>query len=81
MIRALTLEGLTNEYLPETLTDRAILNAGREIIIVADHTKFGRTATVLLAPLEKIHTLVTDQETDQEFVRALSEKNINILLA
>lgn len=80
-IRALTLEGLTNEYLPETLTDRAILNAGREIIIVADHTKFGRTATVLLAPLEKIHTLVTDQETDQEFVRALSEKNINIILA
>jgi DeoR/GlpR family transcriptional regulator of sugar metabolism len=80
-IRALTIEGLTNEYLPETLTDRAILNAGREIIIVADHTKFGRTATVLLAPLEKIHTLVTDHETDQDFVRALSEKNINVLLA
>ncbi|MCB9136351.1 MAG: DeoR/GlpR transcriptional regulator [Anaerolineales bacterium] len=79
--RAITPEGLTNEYLPETLTDRAILNSGREIIIVADHTKFGRTATVLLAPLEKIHTLITDHETDQAFIQALQEKDINILLA
>jgi DeoR/GlpR family transcriptional regulator of sugar metabolism len=79
--RAITLEGLTNEYIPETMTDRASLRVGREIIIVADHTKFGRAATVLLAPLEKIHTLVTDHETDQEFVQALREKNINIILA
>ena len=64
--RALDLDqGLTNDYLPETLTDRAILKAGREIIVLADHTKFGRAATVLLAPLESIHTLVTDQAAAQ----------------
>ena len=40
--RAISLEhGLTHEYLPETMTDRAILKAGKEIIVIADHTKFG----------------------------------------
>ena len=80
--RAISLEhGLTHEYLPETMTDRAILRAGREIIIVADHTKFGRAATVLLTPLEKIQTLITDHQTDSEFIHALRERNLNIILA
>jgi DeoR/GlpR family transcriptional regulator of sugar metabolism len=44
--------GLTNDYLEETLTDRAILKIGHEVIIVADHTKVNRVSTALLAPLE-----------------------------
>ena len=41
--RGVSLEhGLTNDYLQETLTDRAILKIGHEIIIVADHTKVNR---------------------------------------
>jgi DeoR/GlpR family transcriptional regulator of sugar metabolism len=37
--RGVSLEhGLTNDYLQETLTDRAILKSGQEVIIVADHT-------------------------------------------
>ena len=41
-IRAIDPEnGLTSGYLPETMTDRAILKIGREVIVVADHTKCG----------------------------------------
>lgn len=79
-IRAIDIEhGLTNEYLPETLTDRAILRSGREIIILADHTKFDRTATVLLAPLESIHTIVTGNETDSKIIEALQANNIKVI--
>jgi DeoR/GlpR family transcriptional regulator of sugar metabolism len=47
--RGISLEhGLTNDYLQETLTDRAILKSGREVIIAADHTKVNRVSTVLL---------------------------------
>jgi DeoR/GlpR family transcriptional regulator of sugar metabolism len=78
--RAISLEhGLTHEYLPETMTDRAILKAGKEIIVVADHTKFGRAATVLLAPLESIHTIVTDGQTPRDFVDAVQEKGIRVI--
>jgi len=80
--RAISLEdGLTNEYLPETLTDRAILRAGREVIVVADHTKLGRAATVLLAPLDRVGTIVTNKDAPAEFVEALREHNIQIVLA
>jgi DeoR family transcriptional regulator of aga operon len=80
--RAINVEqGLTNDYLPETLTDRAILNIGREIVIVADHTKCGVVSTAFLAPLSAMHTLVTDDDTDMEFVKALKQKEINVIVA
>jgi DeoR family transcriptional regulator, aga operon transcriptional repressor len=80
--RAISLEnGLTNDYLPETLTDRAILQVGREIIIVADHTKCGVIATAFLAPLSVMQTLVTDDQTDPEFVESLRTQGINVMLA
>ncbi len=80
--RAISLEhGLTHEYLPETMTDRAIMKAGQEIVVVADHTKFGRAATVLLAPLEAIHTIVTDEQTRQDFLIALEKNGIHVIAA
>lgn len=74
-------EGLTNDYLPETLTDRTILGIGKENIVVADHSKFGRTSTVLLVPIENIHTLITDSETPQELVNEIKRMKINVLTA
>lgn len=80
--RAISLEhGLTHEYLPETMTDRAILRSGREIIVLADHTKFGREAAVLLAPLESVHTIVTDEETPKEFIDAVKERGLKVVVA
>lgn len=80
--RGVSLEhGLTNDYLQETLTDRAILKSGREVIIVADHTKVNRVATVLLAPLSQMHTFVTDSKADKKFVQALKRQGIQIVTA
>lgn len=81
-IRAISLEhGLTNDYLPETLTDRAILNAGRKIIIVADHTKCDVVSTAYVAPLTAIDLLVTDEKTDPKFVERLRKQNIEVIVA
>lgn len=80
--RGVSLEhGLTNDYLQETLTDRAILKSGREVIIVADHTKVNRVATVLLAPLSQMHTFVTDSKADKKFLQALKREGIQVVNA
>ena len=80
--RGVSLEhGLTNDYLQETLTDRAILKIGREVIIVADHTKVNRVSTALLAQLDVMHTFVTDSKADRKFVQALKKQRINVLVA
>jgi len=80
-IRAISLEaGLTNDSLQETLTDRAILNIGKEIIIVADHTKCDVMSTAFVAPLTSIHKLVTDDKTTNEFVSALKTQGIDVIV-
>jgi DeoR/GlpR family transcriptional regulator of sugar metabolism len=80
--RAISLEhGLTHEYLPETLTDRAILKSGKEVLIVADHTKFGQEATVLLAPLSAIQTIVTDDGIPSDFLKAARKAGIRVVTA
>lgn len=80
--RGLSLEhGLTNDYLQETLTDRAILKIGREVILVADHSKVNRVSTALLAPLSSINTFVTDSKADKKFIQVLKKQNIKIVIA
>lgn len=81
-VRAISLtHGLTNDYLPETMTDRAIIQIGRKVILVVDHTKFGRISTVFLAPLEAIHTVVTDCHTPDSFCDELENRGIQVIRA
>lgn len=80
--RAVNLEhGITNDYMAETLTDRAIIQIGQKVILAADHTKFGSVSTAFLAPLEDVDVIVTDKETDEEFIQLLREKGIEVILA
>jgi DeoR/GlpR family transcriptional regulator of sugar metabolism len=59
-IRAISLEaGITNDYLPEVMTDRTIIEMAPELIVVADHTKFGKIASAYVAPVDCITTPLT----------------------
>ena len=80
--RGVSLEhGLTNDYLQETLTDRAIIKSGCEVVIVADHTKVNRVSTALLAPLDSMQTFVTDSKADKKFIQALKKQGIQVIVA
>ena len=79
-IRAIDVEhGLANDELQETMTDRAILKIGREVIVVADSTKLGRTAAAFVAPISAVHTLVTDMNAPADFVAALRERGVKVI--
>jgi DeoR family transcriptional regulator of aga operon len=81
-IHALDIEyGLSNDYLPETKTDRAILAHGGEVTIVADHTKCGRKSTAFVAPITGMHRLVTDEKTPADFIAALERLGIEVVIA
>jgi DeoR/GlpR family transcriptional regulator of sugar metabolism len=74
-------QGLTNHYLPETMTDRKLLQMGNKIFIVADHTKCGVISTSRVAPVSIINTLVTDTETPQDFVQRFKDGGISVIQA
>jgi DeoR family transcriptional regulator, aga operon transcriptional repressor len=81
-IRAIDVKhGLTNDYLPETQTDRAILNVGQQVIVVADNTKCKRVSTTFVASVNVVNTFITDSDAPPDFVEALRELSINVLLA
>jgi DeoR/GlpR family transcriptional regulator of sugar metabolism len=73
--------GLTHDYLPETMTDRAILRIGASVIVVADHSKFGKIATSFLAPITKIDTIVTDEHTPPEVIEELRAQGVEVISA
>jgi DeoR/GlpR family transcriptional regulator of sugar metabolism len=74
-------EGLTNDYLPEVMTDRTIIEMAPELILVADHTKFGKVASAYLAPIDRVTTLITDLETDPKMLAQLENIGIRVVVA
>jgi DeoR family fructose operon transcriptional repressor len=54
--------GLTTPDLAEAGVKRALIAAARRTVVLADHTKFGRTDFAQVAPLSAIDTVITDSE-------------------
>ncbi len=79
-IHGLDIEhGLTGVSLQAVQTDRRIISHARDLVILADHSKFGRIAPVRMAPLTAASTVVTDSETPDAMVRALQAQGIIVL--
>jgi DeoR/GlpR family transcriptional regulator of sugar metabolism len=81
-IEAISLQhGLTHSQLLEVNTDRALADASTQVIVLADHTKFGKVAPVLVLPLEKVNILVTGRELPDSEAEGLRAKNIRVVFA
>lgn len=52
---------------------QAMIEVARTVIVAADHSKFDRAALSVIAPLEKVDHIVTDEAT-RAFVRSLPAK-------
>ena len=70
--------GLSAENFAEARSDQVLMNAAREVIVLADHTKFGRVATVRVAPLTRIRRLITGPRITAEDARRLQEQGIAV---
>lgn len=73
--------GLTSDYLPEVMTDRAIMNMSGKVVILADSTKLGHIASGYVAPIERMTTLITDSKADSGVIAQLKAKEIEVILA
>ncbi len=73
------VKGLTNDYMEEVLTDRSILGLSKNVIVVADHSKFGRVAAVRGAPITAASMIVTDVGAPKDMVQILRQLNVKVL--
>jgi DeoR/GlpR family transcriptional regulator of sugar metabolism len=73
--------GVTHSQIVEVATDRALASAATQVIVLADHTKFGKVAPAFVLALEKIHILISDGNLPEETQQTLKSKNIQVILA
>lgn len=73
--------GWTTDHMPEVATTRRILEMASDLVVLADHTKLGRTAAAFIAPAERVHTLITDSQADPKMLALFEAKGIQILVA
>ena len=70
--------GLSAENFAEARSDQTLMNAAREVIVLADHSKFGRVATVRVAPLRRIRRIITGQELPADDIELLREQGVAV---
>lgn len=63
--------GFTCPNLLEADTDRALIEAGRRLVVCADHTKWGVIGISSVARLEQADIVITDRALDREARQAL----------
>jgi DeoR family fructose operon transcriptional repressor len=80
-IGSVTKAGFSNNNTLVVGSEQKMIEIANRVIIVADHSKFGRGAMVPVAPLEAAKIVVSDSELDAEYVELLRGKGIEVLLA
>ena len=68
--------GFSADNLAEVGTDRALLAATSDVTVLADHSKFGRVATVRVAPIRTARRLITDSGAPTADVARLREQQV-----
>jgi DeoR/GlpR family transcriptional regulator of sugar metabolism len=74
-------EGIYNSNLLLVETERRMMSCGQEVVIVADHSKFGRLALARLCGLDEVHQFVTDSGASPEHQAMLAEAGLRVHLA
>ena len=74
-------EGLTEYNLEDTQVKQILIRTAQEKVLVADSSKFGRATFASICPLSAIDTIVTDSGIAPDFVRALRDRHIRVVIA
>lgn len=82
-IGALSVEqGLMNDSVPEILIDRALRSMARQVVVLADGSKFEQVAPGYVFGLDEVDTVVTDTTAAPATIAALRRRpNLRVIVA
>ncbi|MFI7117342.1 DeoR/GlpR family DNA-binding transcription regulator [Amycolatopsis sp. NPDC049868] len=73
--------GFTTPNLTESETDRALVEAGRKLVVLADHTKWGIVGISTIAGLEEADVVVSDDGLSDNARETLTEQARELMIA
>ncbi|MUG45699.1 DeoR/GlpR family DNA-binding transcription regulator [Paenibacillus woosongensis] len=72
-------KGVMDSNEPECELKKAMLRQASKVLLLADHSKFNKTAFVKLMEFDEIDTLITDREPEPAWMDMLKEKEIEVV--
>lgn len=73
--------GLSTPNMEEASLNQVMLSIAKEVIAVFDSSKFNKRSFVSIAPIDKIHTVVTDAGIPTSAKRQLALMGVEVLIA
>ena len=73
-------QGFTTANVLEAEVDRALVGAASEVIVVSDSSKIGVIGLASIMPIAGIDKLITDTDAPPDFVAALRDRGIAVIL-
>ena len=80
-IGSITASGFSNNNTLVVGSEQKMIQIAGRVIIVADHTKFGRGGMFPVAPLNAANTVVSDRNLGKEYAELLRASGVEVLLA
>jgi DeoR/GlpR family transcriptional regulator of sugar metabolism len=80
-VGGVSVAGLSTTLLAEASMIAAMIAAARRTIVLADASKFGHSAFAHIAPLDRIHLLVTDADPPPDLAQKLAEAGVDLIRA
>ena len=72
-------DGLSNSVLEEASMKRTMIGVSAEVFVLADHTKFGHTASFIVGPISLIDTLITDPGIPKKFEEEIKKMGVEVI--
>jgi DeoR/GlpR family transcriptional regulator of sugar metabolism len=73
--------GISTYAIEEAHTAALYIKQADEVWVAADHSKIGKIAPALIAPIAKVTRLVTDGEIEDEALRELQAAGLEVVIA
>lgn len=74
-------DGMSDYDLQGASSSRRMMRRADEAIILADHSKFGKTTFAHICPLTDISMIITDTKCSEEWQNVLAENEIELIIA
>jgi DeoR family transcriptional regulator, aga operon transcriptional repressor len=72
--------GLMTPDVVEAQLNAVMIQVSREVVVVADASKFQRRSLSVIAKLDVVHKVITDSSADPDTIQALRARNLEVLV-
>jgi len=73
--------GVTNSDILLIKMDQAMINSAKELILLIDSSKFGKSGELLLCDYSRISTIITDSGISGQYREMVTSRGVNLVIA